>query len=135
MARLSGVFDRTGAVRRPSYWRLLREVSSVFTYRPPLPDSIGLPDGLGHIVLVVPAFLTTDVATRKLRLFLNRCGYRSVGWGLGVNWGPTPRLLVQLRRRLAELRNLEGGRVSLVGLSLGGLLVRDMAYDCPDEIR
>ena len=57
------------------------------------------------------------------------------GWGLGVNWGPTPRLLRGLRRRTQELVAVEGGPISVIGVSLGGLLVRDLAHDCPDDIR
>jgi alpha-beta hydrolase superfamily lysophospholipase len=39
-----------------------------------------------------------------------------------------------LRRRLDACRELEGGPVSLIGLSLGGLLARDLAHDRPGEI-
>jgi pimeloyl-ACP methyl ester carboxylesterase len=70
-----------------------------------------------------------------LQQFLNTCGYRAFGWGLGVNWGPTPRLVSGLRRRLEQLRDIEGGPVSVVGLSLGGVLARDLAYQCPADIR
>jgi pimeloyl-ACP methyl ester carboxylesterase len=129
------IFDRTGALRRPPLRGLLREFVFHLTYHPPSPARTGLPDGRGHVVLVVPAFLTNDLVTRHLREFLQQCGYRSFGWGLGVNWGPTPRLVAALRRRLAELGALAGDRVSVVGLSLGGVLARDLAYDCPNDIR
>src|SRR5262249_60179465 len=77
----------------------------------------------------------TGLVTRQLGRFLQQCGYRSFGWELGVNWGPTPRLMTALRRRVADLRGLADDRISLVGLSLGGVLVRDVAYDCPNDIR
>jgi pimeloyl-ACP methyl ester carboxylesterase len=135
MSTLSGVFDRTGSVRRPPYRRLIREACSALTYRPPMPDSAGLPHGQDRIVLVIPALLTTDAVSRQLRLFLQRCGYRPFGWDLGVNWGPTPRLMIALRRRLVELRALGNARVSLVGVSLGGLMARDLAYDHQTDVR
>ena len=135
MSRLIGIFDGTGAVHRPPYWRLWREAYAALTYHPPSPDCAGVPPGQGRVVLVIPAFLTTDVVTRQLRLFLQHCGYRSFGWGLGVNWGPTPRLQLKLRERLANLRDLAKDRVSLVGVSLGGLLARDLAYDHPTDVR
>src|SRR6202030_3531545 len=50
-------------------------------------------------------------------------------------WGPTPYALDGLRRRLRQLRALEGGPISVIGVSLGGLLVRDLACDCPADIR
>jgi pimeloyl-ACP methyl ester carboxylesterase len=130
-----GIFDRSGTVPRPPYGWLWRELRSLFTYRPPAPDSAALPPGNGHVVLVVPAFLTTDAVTRSLRQFLARCGYRPFGWELGVNWGPTPYALDGLRRRLRQLRAVEGGPISLIGVSLGGLLVRDLAFDCATDFR
>jgi pimeloyl-ACP methyl ester carboxylesterase len=86
-------------------------------------------------VLVVPAFLTGDGFTAALRGFLARCGFRSFGWGLGLNWGPTPRLLAGLRARLLALRQSEGVPVALLGHSLGGLLARDLAHAEPDAVR
>ena len=129
------IFDRSGAIRRPAYSALLRELWSLAAYHPAPPESAGLAFGGGHVVLVVPAFLMGDAATAPLRQFLARCGYRAFGWELGVNWGPTKRLLSDLRARLAELNALEGGPVSVVGISLGGVLARDLAHDRPDQVR
>lgn len=133
--RLHGVFDRSGAVRRPPYGRLIREFGAYVFYRPSPPSPAGLPDGRGHVVLVVPAFLTTDHATRPLRQFLTRCGYRAFGAGFGVNWGPTKPIRRALRDRLEALARLEGGPISLVGVSLGGLLARDLAHDRPRQVK
>jgi pimeloyl-ACP methyl ester carboxylesterase len=135
MRGLNDAFDRTGRISRPPYRWLLREAYAGLTYRPPLPDCSDLPPGRDRVVLLVPAFLTTDAVTRWLRLFLQRCGYRPFGWELGLNVGPTPRLMAGLRKRLAELRTLANDRVSLVGVSLGGLMARDLAYDHPGDVR
>jgi hypothetical protein len=135
MSPANGVFDRTGTVQRPSYCLLLKEAWSLISYRPDAPDPRTLPSGEGHVVLVIPAFLTADKVTKPLRVFLERCGYRAFGWDLGINWGPTDRLLTELRRRLRELRDLEGGPITVIGVSLGGLLARDLACDHPDDIR
>ena len=131
----AAIFDRTGAVRRPPAWRVFRETFSKFTYFPPPPDHVDVPHGRGHVVLLIPGFLNHDLITRELRTYLNQCGYRAHGWGLGVNWGPTPRLVAGLRDRLAQLRELAGDRVSVIGVSLGGLLARDLAYDAPHDVR
>jgi pimeloyl-ACP methyl ester carboxylesterase len=133
--RLADVFDRTGKIRRPPSILMLGEAWSFVAYYPRPPDPAEFPSGGGHVVLLVPALFTTDHVNRPLRRFLDACGYRAFGWRLGVNWGPTRRLVRGLRRRLAELRALEGGPVSVVGLSLGGLLARDLAYQCPDDVR
>jgi len=85
-------------------------------------------------VLVVPAFLTGDRRMLDLRQFLDRCGFRTFGWELGVNWGPTPRLLDGLARRFDRLQR-EEGPLALIGVSLGGLLARNLAYERPDCVR
>jgi pimeloyl-ACP methyl ester carboxylesterase len=100
-----------------------------------MPDPRELPPGKGHIVFVVPAFLVGDGFTWPLRRFLDRCGYATYGWELGVNWGPTAVLMDGLRRRFRELRALSDEPISVIGVSLGGLLARDLAYDFPADIR
>ena len=110
MSPVNGVFDRTGMVQRPSYRLLLNEVWSLISYRPAAPDPQALPSGGGHVVLIIPAFLTADTVTKSLRKFLERCGYRALGWGLGINWGPTDRLLTELHT-LRDLLQSEGARV------------------------
>ena len=134
-ARSDDLFDRSGAVRRPSYAKLPREFRALIADRSTPPDPLELPRGDGHIVLVVPAFLTADFLTTPMRRFLSACGYRAFGWGLGVNWGPTDRIAQGLRARLDALHALGEGPVSVVGISLGGVLARDLAYDRPHAIR
>jgi pimeloyl-ACP methyl ester carboxylesterase len=135
MSGLNDAFDRTGRIRRPPYHRLLREAYAGVSYWPPLPDWNDLPAGRNRVVLVIPAFLTTDTVTRRLRRFLQRGGYRAFGWELGLNWGPTPRLMAALSKRVVTLRDLARDRVSLIGVSLGGLMARDLAYDHPNDVR
>ncbi len=104
-------------------------------YRPAPPEPEPLPEGTGHGVLVIPAFLTADPISAPLRNFLARCGYRVFGWELGTNWGPTLHYILHaLRRRLDACCNLAGGQVSVIGFSLGGLLARDLAHDRPRDI-
>ncbi|MBB6251754.1 alpha/beta fold hydrolase [Nitrospirillum iridis] len=132
MRDLTGVFDRTGAVARPPYRRLWGELWSLPSYHPapPPPQPAG-----DRTVLVIPAFLTSDAFTRPLRDFLARCGHAAVPWGQGINWGPTAAARDGLRRRLDELHGVSGALVDLVGISMGGLLARDLAQDRPDRVR
>jgi pimeloyl-ACP methyl ester carboxylesterase len=134
MRRTIQAFDRSGRLARPSYRRLAAEAWAQVVYRPPPPEAEQLPAGVGHGVLVIPAFLTADAITGPLRAFLARCGYRAFGWELGTNWGPTPYILEALRRRLDACCDLAGGQVSVIGFSLGGLLARDLAHDRPRDI-
>ena len=135
MATMDRIFDHPNAKQRPPVWWLLREIWSLATYHPTPPDPANLPNGKGHVVLVVPAFLTPDLATQPIRSFMTRCGYRAYGWELGINWGPTPRILDGLRRRIRQLWEIEGGPISVVGISLGGMLARNAAHECASDIR
>ena len=135
MTDISALFDRTGAIRRPDFSQLLEEFSALFTDHPEEHDFTDLPDGDGQVVLVLPGFLTSDMVTRPFREFLDEHGFRAFGWEYGLNLGPTPGALAHLRGRVRELFQLNDGPIALIGISLGGLLARDLAYDCPDKIR
>ena len=130
---LSQIFD-PDKTRRPGLDRLAREGWSFLTYRPALPDRADLPPGDGRPVLVIPGMLGADIHTTRMRGFLDQCGFRAFGWGLGNNWGPTPRLLDGLQRRLHQIHAAHGP-VVLVGHSLGGLFARNLAYDHPGDVR
>ncbi len=135
MSRIDTYFDRSGRVPRPPYRRLWREVASFCFEYPKAPDPREFDSGEGHVVLVIPGFLTSDAYTAPLRRFLKKCGYRVFGWGLKVNFGPTPRLVAGLERRFQELHELADGPISVIGISLGGLFARNLAFEHPDEIR
>ena len=94
-----------------------------------------MPQGKGEPVLVIPAFLTGDSFTEPLRSFLDHCGFRTYGWELGVNWGPTPGILSKLQKRLMHINRDTGAPVNLIGISLGGLLARDLAHQAPELLR
>ena len=118
--------------QRPPYRLLLTEAWSVAAYWPALPDPATLPDGNGQHVLVIPAFLATDLLAAGLRAFLRQCGFQPHRWGLGVNWGPTPRILDRLLRRLDLLTR--DGPIGLVGVSMGGVLARNLACERPSAV-
>jgi pimeloyl-ACP methyl ester carboxylesterase len=134
MVDLSNIFDRTGAVRRPAYGQLLQEFGALLNEHPAPPSFDTLPDGDGQVVLVLPGFLTGDRLTIALRQFLSGRGFRPFGWQHGVNVGPTTKALLHLRERVRQLSELNDGPIAVIGVSLGGLLARDLAYDCPDCI-
>jgi pimeloyl-ACP methyl ester carboxylesterase len=135
MADLSSIFDQTGTVRRPAYGQLLQEFGALLNDRPQPPSFVSLPDGRGQVVLVLPGFMTGDLLTLSLRQFLTARGFRPFGWEHGLNVGPTTSALLHLRDRVRDLSDLNGGPIAVIGVSLGGLLARDLAYDCADRIR
>jgi len=134
---LKTAFDNSGReLTRPSWSAFAGEFWEFATRRPEVPSGASLPPGRDAPVLVIPAFLTGDSFTQPIRTFLDDCGFRSHGWQLGVNWGPTRGILRDLAARLAQIHRAHGGvPVNLIGISLGGLLARDLAHQSPGLIR
>lgn len=94
--------------------------------------------GDGHSVLVLPGFMASDNSTRTLRWYLRDLGYHAHAWRLGVNVGPTDRILDGMANRIEALANdarTEGRPISLIGWSLGGVYARIMARQFPDAVR
>ncbi|MBS9532220.1 alpha/beta hydrolase [Mycobacterium sp. M1] len=94
-----------------------------------------LPRGDGHPVLVLPGLGSADSSTALLRSVLRRLGYRTFGWGLGRNDGPTGAATRGMAARLDELTGRFGVPISLIGWSLGGLYARQIARRRPADIR
>ena len=91
--------------------------------------------GDGHPVMVLPGWLTGDPSTLPLRIVLRALGHDVSGWGLGMNRGPTGRVVQHLRARLDGLYRRSGRRVSVVGWSLGGLYAQELARAAPGSVR
>ena len=81
-------------------------------------------------VLVLPGLGRGDGQTLHLRRHLIDLGFDARGWGLGVDIGPTRRVLDGLDALLCTTVDA-GGPVNLVGLSMGGLFARWMAQRHP----
>jgi len=93
------------------------------------------PRGAGLPVLVLPGFLADDDSTAAMRHYLWWLGHSVNPWRLGANLGPTDAILTGMADRVHELASLHGCRVSLVGVSLGGLFAREIARRTPESVR
>lgn len=94
-----------------------------------------LPAGDGQPVLVLPGLAATDLSTAPMRAFLRNRGYAAYGWDLGRNLGLRPGLTARKLKRLQEIRERHGRKVSLIGWSLGGIFAREVAKARPDDVR
>jgi hypothetical protein len=94
-----------------------------------------LEHGDGHPVLVLPGFTATDRSTAGLRAVVRDQGYWAHRWKLGRNLGPSPRIIVGMRDRLAELHQRHGRAVTIIGQSLGGIYARALARERPELVR
>ena len=99
------------------------------------PFMASLPRGDGHPVMVIPGFGASDGSTQPMRRLLRRLGYDVHGWGHGRNLGMRTPIREGLRRRIEELYQSQGRKVSLVGWSLGGVYVRELARQWPQYVR
>ena len=125
-------------IKAPS-WRLLLMETRMF---PELartwlsPGALhGLPRGRGQPVMVVPGFGASDFHTGPLRRALKKLGYDVHGWGQGLNTGMNGQVRKALTACVTELQAQTGQKVSLVGWSLGGVFVREMARQMPQQIK
>ncbi len=93
------------------------------------------PRGDGHGVLVLPGLLGDDLSTSLMRRFLSCRGYDVHGWGLGRNVGPTAKVVERLPQRIEEIADRNGGKVSVIGWSLGGIFAREIARRQSELVR
>jgi pimeloyl-ACP methyl ester carboxylesterase len=93
------------------------------------------PRGDGHAVLVFPGLAANDATTALLRRFLDTAGFDAHGWELGFNRGPSNQLMQACRDKIKSLYDSTGGKISLVGWSLGGLYARELAKEMPKLVR
>ena len=114
--------------------RALSEATALIPSRPFLEN---LPSGDGHTVMTLPGFLATDRSMSVMRDYLSRWGYDARRWQMGRNFGLNRQRAIEklLDRRLKKLFEESGGKVSLVGWSLGGLYAREMARRNPQFVR
>ncbi|WCM27473.1 alpha/beta hydrolase [Sphingomonas sp. QA11] len=95
------------------------------------------PRGDGRPILILPGLVNADRSNFAMRGYLNRLGYRAYGWGLGRNFGtraigPEGEKLFE---RISEIHDETGEKVTLIGVSLGGIMARMAAHRLPDLVR
>lgn len=100
-----------------------------------MPFLLRLPRGDGHAVMVFPGMGANDLTTLPLRTFLAALGHRTHAWGQGTNRGPRRGVLERCSEDVRRLAKESGGKVSLVGWSLGGIYAREMAKLHPELVR
>jgi pimeloyl-ACP methyl ester carboxylesterase len=108
-----------------TWWREVNARGAVRADPPDFPEDAAR--GRGQRVIVLPGFCAPDLSTVRLRNFLNRQGFDAQPWDCGTNLGPTRTILTGLERQLSEAAQKQGRPISLVGVSLGGTIAREIA--------
>jgi pimeloyl-ACP methyl ester carboxylesterase len=100
----------------------------------PVYYGIGVPRGDGSAVVVVPGFLATDFYLQELYYWLMRVGYRPYLSKIGRNADCIDRLVRRLSETVEKAHAETGGKVHIIGHSLGGILARAVAVLKPDIV-
>lgn len=112
--------------------RAMGELAAFCALRPLLSF---LPRGDGHGVLVLPGFMAGDGSTGPMRRLLKQLGYHVVGWELGRNVRVDNERVQAMADCVEALYQTTGGKISIVGWSLGGVFARELAKQLPDKVR
>lgn len=94
------------------------------------------PRGDGRAIMLLPGLFNSDRSNAVMRSYLRRLGYHADGWGLGRNLGvrtvghDAGKLIARVEALAAE-----HGPVTLIGVSLGGIIARMVAHARPDLVR
>ena len=112
----------------------IRTIAELGTLFFALPFLRKVPKGNGQAVMVLPGFLTNDIFTGILRLFLLNRGYSVHGWQLGFNWTYNEYLGGLMYKRLNDLYETYNSKIILVGWSLGGIYSLVLANLYPELI-
>ena len=112
--------------------RWIGELGAHYSLRPLLKR---LPKGDGHTVIVFPGFMTSEISTRHMRRLLTELGYDVRDWGLGRNLRFNATVEKKMQAMVAQKAEDSGGKVSLIGWSLGGVFAREIARAMPENVR
>ncbi len=118
---------------------MLREalfgVEAALLHAAPVYYGFGIPRGDNSAVVVIPGFLGTDIYLLELFAWLRRVGYTPYFSGIGLN-AECPNLLIERRLNgtIDRARQETGGRVHLIGHSLGGIIARATGRQRPGDI-
>jgi pimeloyl-ACP methyl ester carboxylesterase len=95
------------------------------------------PRGDRRPVLLLPGMFNGDRSNAVLRNYLNRIGYRAFPWALGHNFGPRTigAEAEKLFDRIEAIRDETGEKVTLIGVSLGGIMARIAAQRRTELVR
>jgi len=123
---------REAPVSAATLAREMAAVAQTALAPPPFPE--GAARGNRQPVIVIPGFLSPDMTTARLREFLRSRNFSPYSWTCGLNIGPMSDVLREVERQVREIADAAGKPVSLVGVSLGGTIAREVAKSCPGPI-
>jgi triacylglycerol lipase len=125
----------TATPNLPIWQEALFGIEILLLHAHPIYYGFGVPRGDGSAVVIIPGFLGSDVYLVEMYAWLQRLGYRPYFSGIGLN-ADCPNLLIRYRLKatIDKARRETGGKIHLLGHSLGGLLARATAAERPGQV-
>jgi len=96
---------------------------------------VGVKRGDRSPIILVPGFMAGDAMMLELHWWLRRIGYRSFLSNIAWNNDCPDKTAKALAHRVRGVHQRTGQKVTLVGHSLGGLLVKSVSQDHPDIVK
>ncbi len=94
------------------------------------------PRGDGRPVVLAPGYGAGDASMYPLFRYLKWLGYDMHHWGLGRNRGKVEKYVYELMERVRNLQEQrDGEKATLIGWSLGGVVMREIAREAPELVR
>ena len=134
--RLIKIIQEDAAEAHISIWKeALFAADLLLLHASPVYYGLGIPQGDGSGVVMVPGFLGTDHYLAELRFWIGRIGYQPYFSGIGFN-AECPNLLIQnrLTETIDKAVRETGKKIHLIGHSLGGVIARSVAAQRPHDI-
>lgn len=134
---VSSTGEARDVYRPPSTRQRLNEL---FVAREParllgsFPQLVRTARGDNRAMMLAPGFSANDISLLPLKRFLKSRGHNTFGWGLGTNRGDVQGMIEPVKKRVRQLAESSGRPVNLVGWSLGGVFVREVARDLPEIV-
>lgn len=102
--------------------------------RHPIFHGVGVPDGCGRPVLLIPGFMAGDNSLSVMRAWLVRNGYHVEMPGLTFNIRYSELVARSITLRLLDLHGWLDRKVSIIGHSRGGMLAKVIADRHPQAV-
>jgi len=95
----------------------------------------GVRRGNGAPIILVPGFMAGDAMMLEMHWWLRRIGYKSFLSNIVWNNDCPDKTAKALAHRVRGIHDRTGCKVTLVGHSLGGLLVKSVSQEHPDMVQ
>jgi pimeloyl-ACP methyl ester carboxylesterase len=125
-----------GLRRTPPIWRegrVLPELAAL--RRHPIAEGVGLPNGAGRPVFLIPGYMAGDASLAPMARALSSAGFRTELAGVRLNVGCANEMFGPIEARLeAHVAANDGQKSFIVGQSRGGTFGRWLAARRPDLV-